>query len=690
MNAIPGTRFALLALACAASTNIHFLPQRARAEEPKPLNIAEFSSGHAILGGDANEARLKRIIRETVKPKSANKRPIPAEVERLLSWSEPVDGLSARIEDVVDWPPIIAIVRIKNTSQQPLVVPSGNPRHNNVAQAFEIYVRQGSGPWQRADWAWDAYCEQPEPHEKKTRQYQAGGIRGLEADRPMVTLRPGEHCLAYVTGHRKQDNGQPKEYKVVLRQPAAHAEGQWSGVLETPARPARNRFGLPNSLAGALPMPEHFPTFTYAFTGISWSGQESAVKALLYSNHELVELLRIYDPAAVCKELEKRLRAEKRMPVKLFLATVAARAGSEQAALFILEAMKDTEYRTVLNVHGALEGLFPFPRTEVSAWVVELSMSALNDGRLVTGLEKTNWARGASFPVGACETDGLEFALGDAKCRQAVPLFIERVKNGQAGWYTFAALGDLGDERAIPALMHFVESNAKQAKNEAEGGGGHFFNAAHSLSKLRAKEAVPLLLQYVEFPEIIRDLGEIGDRRAVPVLEALVVSRGMIKREGTEPDPEGDAKRFITARLALAGFDSDNGVKRLGEMLADETLDEQQRYDVVLELGRRPDPKAVPLLINVIKKEQFHYTVSMAISDLARYKYRATIEGLIECFDVKFKEEDYGKGQRATAEGYRNDIARSLQKLTGQPFGADKQQWLKWWQEKGSLSGEWK
>jgi hypothetical protein len=61
---------------------------------------------------------------------------------------------------------------------------------------------------------------------------------------------------------------------------------------------------------------------------------------------------------------------------------------------------------------------------------------------------------------------------------------------------------------------------------------------------------------------------------------------------------------------------------------------------------------------------------------------------LIECFDVDFKDADLGKGETATPATYHNRIAHSLQAITGQDFGADKQQWLKWWQEKGKQSAE--
>jgi HEAT repeat protein len=516
----------------------------------------------------------------------------------------------------------------------------------------------------------------------------------------MVTLQPTEHCLAFVRAYDEQDNGQPKEFKVVLRRPQASAAGSWTGVLETPPRPAKQTLVQPEALTGALPMPEHFPHFTYAFTGVNWSGQESVVEALWYSNRELFDLLPIYDPAAVREEFERRMRAEKRLPVKLFLAVVAARAGSEEAGLFLLETMKDADYLACVNVHGALWRLFPYPRTEPPAWVVELSMAALADNRFVTGLEKTNWTAGAAFTVASCGGGNLEFALCESKCSKALPLLIERLKKGQSSSYTAVMLGRMGDKRAVPFLMEMVETAGKIAKHsKAYGLSEEFSRPAYALAELKAHEAVPLLLRYIEFPEIIGDLGEMGDRLAVPVLQKLVSARGKITRDGKDVYPDLEQERLFAAKVALAGFDQVNGATHLGEMLGDQSLSVQQRYDVAMCLGRRQDPKGIPYLVRAIKTESRiqpanrmvesrYFLIDMAIGDLGEFKYKAAVEGLIGCFDVDFKEEELGKGEHVTPATYRNRIARSLQAITGQSFGADKRQWLKWWQEKGRQSAE--
>ena len=676
-------------------------------KEPKQPTIAAFNGSLPALGAKGNEERLKRVIHETIRPKPVENKPLPADVQRLLAWSEPVGGLAARIEAGGIY---CAVVRLKNTSQRPLVVPTGNPRDQKAAQPFEVYVRQGAGPWRRAAWADDLYCAPATPDKDQSSTHRWGDTEGPLADRPLVTLRPGEHCLACVYAEEdKQDNGQPKEFKIVLRRPATGGPGQWTGVLETPPRPESLTLAQSEALVGASPMPEHFPSLTNAFPsltnaciGSNWSGQASTVDILCFSNRELFELLAYYDPPGVRKEFERRMRAEKRLPVKLFLAVPAARAGSEEAALFLLKTMKDSDYRTRINVNDALEqlfGLFSYPCGQPPAWVVELSMAVLADDRLVTGLNAAGGGNGTSFTVATYGVDGLERGLCESGCRQAVPLLIQRLKKGLSGSDTAVLLGEMGDKRAIPCLIDLADAAGKAAgRQTGPGTADELSRLAYALAKLKAREAVPLLLRYIEFPEIIDDLGEIGDPRVVPVLEKLVSTRGKFIREGKDVYPDLAQERFYNARVALAGFDKENGAVRLGEMLGDNSFTAFQRAEVAIRLGHRQDAKAIPYLVKAVKTESSYppdeknefrsYLIGMAIDSLGQFKYKAAVEGLIECFDADFKKHYEGKGEYETPESYRNRIARSLQQITGETFGADKQQWLKWWREKGKQSAE--
>jgi len=299
-------------------------------------------------------------------------------------------------------------------------------------------------------------------------------------------------------------------------------------------------------------------------------------------------------------------------------------------------------------------------------------------------MEKTNFLGGASFRISSAshETSSLVFALGEMKCRQAVPLLVDRVKAKQADWYTLHALGAIGDLRAAPVLIEGVKR-------------GHFDEqlyeqAVYALGRLKAKDAVPVLLDDIEYPGAIDALGEIGEERALPTLREMVAAGGRIVRNGKPVSPERDRERHFAAKVALTQFDLDEGALRLAEMLDDPTWERNQRYDIVLRLGMRPDARVIPHLIKVIKQEPDYYIVDLAIGALGELKYRAAAEGLIECFDVDFKAHDLGKGERVTPAGQRNRIARSLQRITGQSFGGDKQPWLKWWQETGKQSPEFK
>ena len=94
-----------------------------------------------------DEERLRRVIKETMTPKPAPHKPLPADVQALLAWSKPVNGLMTRIEDI--WGGDVFFLRLKNVSQRPLRVPTGNLSKKNIAALFELYVRQAPSPWRR-------------------------------------------------------------------------------------------------------------------------------------------------------------------------------------------------------------------------------------------------------------------------------------------------------------------------------------------------------------------------------------------------------------------------------------------------------------------------------------------------------------------------------------------------------------
>lgn len=97
-------------------------------------------------------------------------------------------------------------------------------------------------------------------------------------------------------------------------------------------------------------------------------------------------------------------------------------------------------------------------------------------------------------------------------------------------------------------------------------------------------------------------------------------------------------------------------------------------------LEESSDRRAAPVLLEVIKRggrPAYH-----AIVALRHYRYKIVLPGLIDCLAVNFQETQMIKW-RLTPEQFREEIASSLQILTGESFGPDKEQWQKWWFEKG-------
>ena len=182
----------------------------------------------------------------------------------------------------------------------------------------------------------------------------------------------------------------------------------------------------------------------------------------------------------------------------------------------------------------------------------------------------------------------------------------------------------------------------------------------------------------IEHPDVIEALERIGDSRATPPLQDLILSKGKMEKPGVNNDPEIVQQRLAAARIAVASLDSDDHIGKLCELLTDVSFDEFQRRSVVWCLGRRPDPRAIPFLAKAIKTDPSGAVVNQAITVLAEFKYKAAVDALIECFPADFRDKNDWK-RAFTPEMFRDNIADTLRSLTGQPIGPDQAQWLNWW-----------
>ncbi|SIO63112.1 Gloeo_Verruco repeat-containing protein [Singulisphaera sp. GP187] len=660
---------------------------RGDGEISEKTDISEYFKPSPRMNRQAMLDEVKISIRDTVKPKPGVRGRMPVDAKKLLDWSQPVNGLAARIEFVSR--DHVIFVRLKNESDRPLDVPTANPSDDNTAALYEIFVQEGAREWRRAVEDRQKLRYFPGPRDDETnspaepRRRQPANQQPV--DWPWITLRPGEDCIAYAAVVDEPDTGEDRSIKMVLRQPDGSVAGRWRGTVESRPRAEYLSPDQLGSLQATVPFPDQLPPFTHdLWWPMNVSPTASDVKRLHGPNRPMLDVLALYQPAGVRAEFERRMRAERSMPMKLLFAGVASCAESEEAALFLLDAAQKTDYATVVSLHDVLPMAFgdealAWPggaERKTPEWLMKLCVAILSDNRRVTSGDKNDVPRGRSLTISSFETEELVWALGRTKCREAVPLLIERVRMRQADWYTLRALGQIGDARAVPALIEGV----KQAYFDAQ----LYGQAVHALGQLKARDAVPVLLEDIDYPECIEALGEIGDSRALPALRAILDGKGGVIREGKRVTPERDAARLYAARIALTYLEGNDGVVRLAEMLDDPNLDRDQRYDVILRLGQRPDPRAVPFLAKVVKTDSDPFVIDLAIGALGATKCRAAVKALIDCFDVPFKEQHVGKGERLTPALYRAHISRNLQQITGQSFGGEKELWLRWWQAAGN------
>ena len=646
---------------------------------PPRLTVAELNREIPPLGGKDTEERLRQLIRETCLPPPANPAPGPEP-----AWSAVAGGLQARIIYIGQggYTGYVVMVELRNVSPATVVVPTAHPEAPVKPGLFELRVRSGSAEWQTIQ-GFGSYRmpeldlglepeDQPKPAEP--------------VSYPTVALAPGHAAVVYLSGTEDPLIAKASEVKIVLEQNEATApKNGWRGRVETPPAAARWDDKTLDHLKGSLPLPAFYPDFSKCeFLGGNMSGGESGVTRLGISNRELLLALELFDREAVRREFERRMTADGNETMKLLLASVAAGSGSKTAALFLLDALKKTDFRTVSNVHTVLDRLLSQSGNPQPAWLIAMVEAALSDQRYATGVEEAGWGNDTRYTLSDL-AEKLLLTLGDVKCRQTLPLLVEKVKRTESRYAIFA-LGAMGDPLAIPVLLEVITKTGKSAKYDSGVGLSpeNFSRAVEALANLKATEAVPTLLEYIEFPEVIEALERIGDRRALPALRGLVAAEGKVLQAGKNLDPEVAHRRLVRARIALAAMDEGDAVPRLCALLSDKSFGEFDRREVVWRLGRRADSRAIPLLLQAIKTDPSGAVVNQAITVLSAFKFKAAVEGLLECFDADFKgKADWKRAYEP--EMYHDNIAETLRTITGRNIGTDKQQWLEWWQREGRL-----
>ena len=182
-------------------------------------------------------------------------------------------------------------------------------------------------------------------------------------------------------------------------------------------------------------------------------------------------------------------------------------------------------------------------------------------------------------------------------------------------------LAGLGDERGLQAIVAELRDTGPRAASEVSPSSksdpvaSDRYYAVHVLGQLGDKRAVPILLEYLNDETInykaATVLGQLGDRRAIVPLKEML--------EHENPD------RRLWAGYGLARLNDPVGVPTVAEFLKDPQW--VQRRHAADALGEFGDRRAVPALIEALQDENPNVRVS-AVRALGKLKDKRALPHL--------------------------------------------------------------
>jgi HEAT repeat protein len=255
--------------------------------------------------------------------------------------------------------------------------------------------------------------------------------------------------------------------------------------------------------------------------------------------------------------------------------------------------------------------------------------------------------------------------LGELKERRAIPGLTSLIGRQQGNdYYAASALGKIGDLSVGPFLLRMYLREYSL-----------FFGDA--LGVLRYRPAVPALVDRLnqstntyEGTRILENLLEIGDATAIPEMEKYVKSL----------TPEDQRAQKAGARI-LAQMRDNDPVAVLLKMFDDEQY-EHEKIDLLRDLGRHRDPRAIDRLFAVAVSSDSTLFRGNAIRTLSRMQDRPALLALVSIMETNAppptqfdklaildgRPPDYSK----------REAARALREATHLKLGENPEAWRRW------------
>ena len=373
----------------------------------------------------------------------------------------------------------------------------------------------------------------------------------------------------------------------------------------------------------------------------------------------------------VWKELMQSEDADKyaRMCAAYFLLD-----SDEDARKFIEERARSKDPRTRFNAAKVVE--MYVHRDAEKEWGVDLmieliKVKALDDVGVRTSPEG-DFPEGDRDDIMASPLDDICWGLGWMKVQAAAPVLIDLLeRQPRCGGAAFA-LGEIGDKKAIPILMKIMKE-----------GTGYEGREVASLGKLKAREAVPMMIErfqtiepdpmglnFVDFETTLAALLEIGDKRAIKPLEEYI-----------EEDHPAEWKRM--ARRFLVQLRDEDPVDELVKLVGEETSVYAQS-DIIRDLAKYPSERSVKALGKWGATSRYELVRSICINCLAQIGGKDALLELAVLVDADCPddiEQRFMKGYASEPDPAvrLHQLARELLKdATKQDFGLKTAEWREW------------
>ncbi len=338
---------------------------------------------------------------------------------------------------------------------------------------------------------------------------------------------------------------------------------------------------------------------------------------------------------------------------------------------FYLNRLKWTE--SIVQILAELEDESQILRIVRLALEVDLLLGARLAGAVQTQFQEKTVAMINALEIPDRDKVNL---LGITKSDAAIRRLSDTIEHGVFEHYTYPLnvqavreLGSFGTESTIPALVKAIQDNDFDVRESAS---GSLIKIGGNLAVYSLIEALPLSEEYA-LPDIIRTLGSLGNRTAIPALINIIENDLSDFREQTAEAAKalGDLDSVDALPLlirALADdiyYVHDNAIEALGKIGGEaaiyaltECLEKDHlRRQAARALTKLGEPTAIPLLLKYLKMEPYRDAwFDYAVESLRLIYDEQTVLVLINALD----EDDFDSAVLRILENTGEHSAISL------------------------------